>query len=412
MNAINLKDILTIKIKSRHDSYSDQFNRIFMVKMFLLASVLIGIDYFHDSMSCIAPIKTNQMDSNFVQSACWIAGLYIYPDLTAHTNKVGYYGIPKNLNHDGINNNEQLCSMSDNEGNKNRFCKPLTKLYFLQYQWYPFYIGSLAVLHYLPYILFRMTNTDLISLRNSIKDDVPAEDIVMTYFNHKINPVSVQKARTIFNIIVKCCYIATNILSFYLMDTSLSGNFVYYGTRWLQWSRFNNSIAHDLQQSRLPRPGDILLPSMGICEIHEGSRDIRHSVSNKHKFVCEISSNVLYQYVLIVLWWLMIFAIIISVSGLLATFFGYVKVRRCFCFKGKDALGVYNLLTLRECSYLEFIRSKEMPLYAEILRRIYLRKHGHIMNLHDVITKYEDAPSKQNTLPHPQNQHTHGNGFI
>ena len=169
MDAVNLKDILTIKIKSRHDSYSDQFNRIFMTKIYLLASVLIGIDYFHDSVSCITTQAT-EMDAGFVHSACWIAGFYIYPELKEQTSRAGYYGIPKDLNHDGIDNNNMLCAQYDRYQHMNPHCRPFKKVYFLQYQWYPFYIGSLALLHYMPYILHRMTNSDMISLRNSIKD--------------------------------------------------------------------------------------------------------------------------------------------------------------------------------------------------------------------------------------------------
>ena len=46
----NIKSLLAIKIKARHDSYSDQFSRIFAARMFVAASLVMEIDWFHDSV--------------------------------------------------------------------------------------------------------------------------------------------------------------------------------------------------------------------------------------------------------------------------------------------------------------------------------------------------------------------------
>ena len=73
--ANNIKAILEIKIKTRHDSYTDQFSRIFMVKMFIISSLVIGIDWFHDTVACIVP-NSSDLSSKFVHSACWIQGKF------------------------------------------------------------------------------------------------------------------------------------------------------------------------------------------------------------------------------------------------------------------------------------------------------------------------------------------------
>ena len=57
MAATALKDMLSISIKSRHDSYSDQYNRIFMVKLFLIGSVITGVSWYTDSLTCMIPGK-------------------------------------------------------------------------------------------------------------------------------------------------------------------------------------------------------------------------------------------------------------------------------------------------------------------------------------------------------------------
>ena len=397
MNAVNLKDILTIKIKSRHDSYSDQFNRIFMTKMYLLASVLMGIDYFHDSVSCIVPSRS-EMDSNFVHSACWIAGFYIYPELHEQVKKAGYYGIPKDLNHDGVDDKNKLCAVYDRYEDLNPHCRPFNKLYFLQYQWYPFYVGSLGLLHFMPYILFRMTSSDVISLRNSIKDGITSQEIIYTFFNDQINPKTVMRVRMVFSFLVKLAYIGVNLLAFYFMDASLNGNFIMYGIQWLRWSKLNNTAANDMYLREFPKPGNHLLSPMGICELHEGSRDIRSSIVNKHKFVCEISPNVLYQYVLIVLWWMMLFAIIVSSAGLIASLFRHCRLWVTFIFEGKETLSVYRSLTLRECTYLEYIRSKEMPLFAEVVKLLTIHRRNLSTDLQEVISKYDERGTNTNTI--------------
>lgn len=73
MVAGSIKEIVSIKIKARHDSISDQYNRIFMVKMCIISSAIIGVNYFNDKVSCIVA-NSNGMDGGFVGSACWIQG--------------------------------------------------------------------------------------------------------------------------------------------------------------------------------------------------------------------------------------------------------------------------------------------------------------------------------------------------
>ena len=62
--------------------------------------------------------------------------------------------------------------------------------------------------------------------------------------------------------------------------------------------------------------GNQLLPPFGYCELYESARDIKQTLANKHKFVCELSQNILYQYALVVLWFAIVFGLIISIVGL------------------------------------------------------------------------------------------------
>ena len=99
----------------------------------------------------------------FVGDACWINGFYVYADLKHVQNSLGYYGIPTDVSLDGIYANGKYCATVNQQGLLNEDCTPLTKTFFLQYQWYPFFLASLAFLFYLPYMAFTLASNDTVS---------------------------------------------------------------------------------------------------------------------------------------------------------------------------------------------------------------------------------------------------------
>ena len=56
----------------------------------------------------------------------------------------------------------------------------MTRQYYLQYQWMPFYIASLSILFYMPYIIFRIINTDIISLKTTLEKDKVNKSFLFT----------------------------------------------------------------------------------------------------------------------------------------------------------------------------------------------------------------------------------------
>ena len=72
----SIKDIISIKIKPRVDDYVDQFSRIFIVKMLIMATLVMSLDYFNDTMSCILSSNAKAGDG-YVNSLCWIKGFYV-----------------------------------------------------------------------------------------------------------------------------------------------------------------------------------------------------------------------------------------------------------------------------------------------------------------------------------------------
>ena len=59
----------------------------------------------------------------------------------------------------------------------------------MHYQWLPFYVFSLAILYYFPYLISKELNGDLISLVNVVKTPSTrhAEKVVQGYFNYKVS---------------------------------------------------------------------------------------------------------------------------------------------------------------------------------------------------------------------------------
>ena len=47
--------------------------------------------------------------ADFVHSACWIQGFYIYTEMAKRLQESGYYGMPKDIDFDGLMDNGMLC---------------------------------------------------------------------------------------------------------------------------------------------------------------------------------------------------------------------------------------------------------------------------------------------------------------
>jgi len=372
MLAASIQELVSIKIKPRHDGITDQYNRIFMVKICLICAAIIGVNYFSDGVSCIVA-NGNGMDGAFVGSACWIQGFYIFEEMKTRLDQSGYYGIPRNMDYDGINPLGQLCTTSDRALDPVEQCAPMEKVFYLQYQYMPFFVASLALLFYVPYLAFTFTNADLVLLKDYLKaGNVDSDDLLKKFFDQKKNRRKKMRYRVFSLLLVKLMYLSVNVVALLACHVLLHHKFLTYGRDYLQWTDLDHNLAHEhnLRERHSPKPGNALLPPMGLCEIHEASRDVRNTHVNQHKFICEVSPHVLYQYVLLVLWFGLVIGIVVSVIGVLMNLFGHLLNFACFMSSSDPARRMYRAITLREIDYLEYIRRNNMPIYVELLRKI------------------------------------------
>ena len=115
---------------------------------------------------------------------------------------------------------------------------------------------------------------------------------------------------------------------------------------------------------------------MGLCDVQEAALDIQSTFHNENRFICEISPHILYQYVLMVLWFFFVAGIVISISG----WINYVIIHlyHMLCF-GKLCCRktIYQYLTLREIEYLQYMKKKNLVQYGAVLRK--LKEHRYEM---------------------------------
>ena len=97
---------------------------------------------------------------------------------------------------------------------------------------------------------------------------------------------------------------------------------------------------------------------------------------SRHKVICEISQNIRYQYIFIILWIFLTIGVFVAVAGLFHFLFMTLKsVFWIYSTKlfGEDSIlsdKVHSQLTIREMEYLDKIKEMDITMYGEILREL------------------------------------------
>ena len=184
-------------------------------------------------------------------------------------------------------------------------------------------------------------------------------------------------------VLVKCIYFLINFTGFWFTNRLLNNRFTNYGVEWIRWSQLNNTVAYRFthpsnQGSLAPKPGDYLLPSLGFCDVAEGYHDNIVALNNKYRTICEVSQHVVYQYIFLVLWFVLLVGILISLASFSQKMFSLLLVNACALLSTGN--GKHNMkrdmvcllpdnedLTLREMQYMELIRRKNHIMHSEVL---------------------------------------------
>lgn len=355
-------NLINIQIKSRPDGITDQICRVFLVRIMLIGTLIVGLNWYRDRVSCIVP-REAAISPQFVSDACWIQGFYIFPGIPQEDpGKLAYYGIPSDIAEDGIFGNGKLCSTKVDKD-----CEKLSKRFYIQYQYMPFILAAFTGLFYLPYIVFKKVNDDLLRLKLFVAKGA-TEEVVLRFFNRQRNKKLSNRGRVVMNVIVKVLYVVCTCMVFLFANKMLYGNFKNLGTRMTSWGMMTNEEMYDYRWDREEaKPADVLLPPFGICDVREGAKDLRSKIGNKHKFICEFSQHILYQYVFVMLWYVVLIGLIASCLGFVLHVGNHLYTLIAFRLGGSKAMGVLKVITMREYQYLEFCRKKNFIMYCDIV---------------------------------------------
>ena len=176
------------------------------------------------------------------------------------------------------------------------------------------------------------------------------------------------RCRVALNFLNKFCYCLVNYGTFKILNAVLNGNFVDYGADWVAWIS-NNTTRLDFMSRRAPTPGNRLLPTFGMCDIHDTRNSLTRNYANRYTVVCEISSHLLYQYMFVIMWFLLVLSICISIFGVLLHIGGHLRIL-LIVRQQKLIAPIAAKLMHREIEYLEFLRRRDLTTYGKVLRRL------------------------------------------
>ena len=83
-----------------------------------------------------------------------------------------------------------------------------------------------------------------------------------------------------------------------------------------------------------------------------------------------IISNVLFQYVLALLWFMHVIGICVSVFGLVKHMVKIIWNDCIPALDGSDVTKLYSRLSIRERELMDYIRMKNIPMFGELMKRI------------------------------------------
>ena len=100
----------------------------------------------------------------------------------------------------------------------------ITFIFTIEFKHYCKWMKFSLFLH--SYVIFRMVNSDLVSLKSAITSTSGAQELIVdNYFNYRVNSLSQLRLRIWSNLSVKVLYLSFSHMSFFLTDHLLYGMF-------------------------------------------------------------------------------------------------------------------------------------------------------------------------------------------
>lgn len=216
-----------------------------------------------------------------------------------------------------------------------------------------------------------------------MKIQIETDEVFKTYFSRDAKRMREDRFRVMCNYAVKCLYIISNVLAMSFLHKFLNNRFYPYGFEWLSWYQGTSSERFYYEKRSEPIPMNRLLPVFGMCDIYDVRQDLTRKYANKVTVVCEIAAHAIYQHVLIMIWFILVFSNVVSIIGLVYYLFNHLRMLQKIKTK-KGTLLLHNSrqkLTLRQMEYLENIRSIDVAIYSKVTKmledKVTIQTHQH-----------------------------------
>ena len=205
-----------------------------------------------------------------------------------------------------------------------------------------------------------------------LKFQIETDEVFKTYFSRDAKRMSEDRFRVMCNYAVKCLYVISNVMAMSFLHKFLNNRFYSYGLEWMSWYQGSTSERFFYETREEPIPGNRLLPVFGMCDLYDVRHDLTTRYANKVTVVCEISAHAIYQHVLIMIWFILVFSNVVSILGLIYYLFNHLRMLQ----KTKVKKGTLLLqhgrreLTLRQIEYLECIKSIDLAIHSKITKML------------------------------------------
>ena len=213
-------------------------------------------------------------------------------------------------------------------------CKKMTRVYFSLYQWVPFLFLGFSFFLQLTYLIFKQGLGENSRIKKF--SGYPTKDIYQLWFTQDKNGRFVscvsQSFYAFIYAVIEVCYVVVNVAIFQI---------------------YRKIFAHEYISSKTHH----VFHTIGMCMVHEKSKDLRMSTSNHHVYLCEMSSHVTYRYCLIIV------RLVVS-SNMIVLLFGILVSVLRLC--QKNFLAERKHLTLNQLELFQRLRSSHVNKFYEL----------------------------------------------
>jgi len=255
--------------------------------------LVVSTQFFGSPIQCDAGSAANGVEKDVLESYCWMYSSWSIP--------AKYKGV--------CSANGELTGLSVDEWNKAR----TTIVYNSYYQWVPLYLVTLAIVFYIPRLIWLMLEGGLMKFfgngttTRTIEDQEEKEQSLVKFFCKNVH----NKYNIYFYGFIVCEILNVFIVTvqFGVTNQFLHGRFLDYGPKVIYYYRLP-----DEEQALNKNPMCYAFPRIASCDYWRwGPGGLQENINA----ICILALNMINDKVFLVLWWWFLFVSIVGVTRLI-----------------------------------------------------------------------------------------------